>query len=194
MTRTGGDPDETTISDLSPWFDPAAGTIRSATSELLWDYRREICTMDAPAAQGVTGFLRRGGGRYELSDVTIESENEYATVNVVSLDDRPIAESQRILVQVVTVNRLTGYETKPASFTIGKGERAYSVEGEQIVRIGKPPFRIANTNVTLAIDNPRLSEAVVLDIHGYKKLTVPIENGRLTLPEDAIYVVLRPTD
>ncbi len=193
-TRTGGDPADSHVGELSRYFDPEAGTIRSATGELLWDYRREVCTMNAPKAQGVTGFLGRAGGRFELADVTIESQNEYATINVVSLDHRPIADSQRVLIQVVTENRLTGFETKPATFAIGKGEAAYSVEGEQIVRIGKPPFRIANTLVEVGVKNPQLTEAVVLDINGYSKAKLEVRDGHITLPKDAIYVVLRSAE
>jgi hypothetical protein len=190
-TSTGGNPGESNVADLSHWFDPEAGTIKAATGELQWDYRREICTMDAPKAQGVTGFLKRGGGRFELSDVIIESRNDYATINVVSLDDRPIRESGKILVQIVTVNRLTGFQTRRATFTVGKGDAAYSVEGEQIVRIGKPPFRIANTQVTLTVRNSGLTEAVVLDINGYAVTHIVISDGRVQLPKDAMYVVLK---
>ncbi len=156
MTKLGGDPKESKQIDLSPFFDPKAGEIKSATGELNWNYRKEICTMDSPKAQGVTGFLAASGGRFKLSDVVIESDNKYATVNIVSLDDRPLAESEKVLIQVVTVNRLTGWKTKPASFTVGKGESAYEIEGEQIVTVGKPPFRIANTEVSITINNPNL--------------------------------------
>lgn len=189
----GGDPDQSSVGDWGKSFDPVKGEIRSMTGELVWDYRDEIATMNAPKAQGVTGFLARNGGRFELSDVTIESGNDYATINVVALDDQPIAQSQQLLVQVVTVNRLTGYETKDATFTIGKGDNAYEVEGEQIVRIGKPPFRIANTEVTVAVKNPQLTAATVLDINGYAvgKLA-PNAEGAFELPKDAIYVVLHP--
>ena len=165
--------------------------IRSATGELMWGYRNGLCKMDTPKAQGVTGFLRRNGGRFDLSDVSIESENDYATINVVSLDNQPLRQSDNVLVQVVTENRLTGFETKPATFTLGNGDRAYSVEGEQIVRIGQPPFRIANTLVTLHVKNPKLTEAVILDINGYPSSTLPVKDGRVTLPKEAIYVVLR---
>jgi hypothetical protein len=191
MTRTGGDPEDSRVTDLGRWFDPEAGTIQSATAELIWDYRRQICTMNAPKAQGVTGFLKRAGGVFELADVTIESENQYATVNVVSLDDQPIRESEQVLVQVVTANRLTGFKTRPAKFTVGKGESAYAVDGLQIERIGKPPFRIANTLVTLTVGNPRLTEAVVLDINGYPVQRNTISNASVTLPKNAVYVVLR---
>lgn len=194
MTRTGGDPQDSMAVDLSSYFDPKAGTIESATGELVWNYRQQLCTMDAPKAQGVTGFLKRNGGPFELSDVTIESNNDYATISVVSLDDHPLAESQEVLVQVVTENRLTGFETKPATFTIGKGDGAYSVQGEQIVRMGQPPFRIADTLVTVKVDNPHLTEAVVLDINGYPRSKMPVRNGTFKLPKDAVYVVLRSAE
>jgi hypothetical protein len=94
------------------------------------------------------------------------------------------------LIQVVTVNRLTGYRTEPATFTVGKGDGAYQVEGEQIVRIGVPPFRIANTLVSLVVRNSRLTKATVLDINGYPTSKVEINRGRVRLPKNAVYVVL----
>ncbi|WP_146512114.1 glycoside hydrolase family 5 protein [Thalassoglobus neptunius] len=180
--------------DLSSFFDPQSGTITSATGELKWDYRREICTMDAPKAQGVTGFLKRNGGTFELSDVTIESENEYATINIVSLDDQPIQDSKKLLIQVVTVNRLTGYETRPATFRLGNKEDSPEIEGEQIVRIGHPPFRIANTEVTVTINNPKLRSVQVLDIAGYLVETMDVSNGRVTLPKNTIYAIVTTND
>ena len=191
VTRTDENRSQSAAENLSPHFNPELGIIRSATGELLWDYRREICTMDAPKAQGMTGFLQRNGGRFEFSSVSIESENDYAAVNVVSLDDHPIAQSNKVLVQVVTENRLTGFETKPAMVTVGKGADQYSVEGEQIVRIGKPPFRVANTLVTVTVKNPKLNEAIALDINGYQASTWQVTDGRVTLPKNVMYVVLR---
>ncbi|MFN3151553.1 hypothetical protein [Bremerella sp.] len=191
MTKSNGDPAESQVGDLSQWFDPRAGMIRSITGELTWDYRRELCTMNSPKAQGVTGFLKRNGGKFELDDITIESDNDYATINVVSLDERPIGQSGQVLAQVVTANRLTGFRTTPATFQIGKGEGGYTVQGEQIERIGEPPFRIANTLVTLRVKNPALTEAVVLDINGYPVKRMPVSMGQVTLPLDAIYVLLR---
>ena len=193
-SKLGGDADEIKVAEevLAENFDSAAGTIRSSTGELLWNYRDEICTMDAPKAQGVTGFLKRNGGRFELSYVEIESSNRYATINVVALDDRPISKSEKVLVQVVTVNRLTGWTTEDATFTVGKGDSAYEVEGEQIVRTGEPPFRIANTEVSVRVRNPALKKATVLDINGYPADTVELTDGLVELPASAMYLVLTP--
>ena len=102
---TGGETNAADVTvEMKDFFDPKTGVIRSVTGQLAWHYRDEFATMDSPKAQGVTGFLSRNqNGIYNLSDVTIESSNDYATVNVVSLDDQPLADSERILVQVVTV-------------------------------------------------------------------------------------------
>ena len=183
------DADPLTV-DLSEYFDPAAGTITSATGELRWDYKRQVCTMDAPRAQGVAGFLKSAGGRFELSDVTVESDNDYLTLNVVSLDDEPLATSGRVLVQAVTVNRLTGYRTEKATYEVGKGDSAYAVAGERIARLGQPPLRVADVRASVTIDNPELSTATVLDVNGYARGTVPVTAGRIALPADAFYVVL----
>jgi len=191
MTKTGGDPNKSTATDLKKWFDPAAGRIESATGELVWDYRREVCSMKSPKAQGMTGFLKRAGGTFKLPDVTIESANDYATVNVVSLDDRPLSESESVLVQVVTANRLTGFKTNPTTITVGEGDSAYTVEGEQIERIGVPPFRVANTQVVLTFKNSTLTDAIVLDINGYPVARTAVNNGRIELPNNAVYVVLQ---
>ncbi|MEM9703233.1 MAG: hypothetical protein AAF907_12390, partial [Planctomycetota bacterium] len=141
-----GESDEDIISRaVEAGVDRENGTITAATGELVWDYRNELCRMDSPNSQGVAGFLRDAGRTFSLTDITIESDNEYAAVQVVSLDAKPLSDSGRVLVQVVTVNRLTGYRTEPSTFTAGKGDGAYEVAGERIVRIGEAPVRLANT-------------------------------------------------
>ncbi len=185
-----GDPSDSHVKNLSSWFEPEAQVIRSATEELRWDYGKQICTMDAPKCKGVTGFLKSAGGVFRFKDAKVESDNVYATINIVSLDDQPISKSNRILIQAVTVNRLTGFKTKPAEFTVGKGKSAYKVSGEQIERIGNPPFRIANTDVAITIDNPNLTTATVLDINGYPREDFEINRRKVVLPTNAIYVVL----
>ncbi|NNJ27363.1 hypothetical protein [Alienimonas chondri] len=176
---------------LDKYIDREAGKIHAATGELMWDYKRRVCVMEAPRAQGVTGFLKEAGGLFQLADVTIECLNDYATVQVVSLDDADLNKSRAVLVQIVTVNRLTGYRTEPATFSMGQGEGAYEVQGERIVRIGEAPLRLANTQLTVTVANPQLTEAVVLDVNGHPVRTLPVENGRLEMPADAVYAVLR---
>lgn len=146
--------------------------------------------MNAPKAQGVAGFFKAAGGRFALGDVVIESANEYAAVNVVALDDQPLSLSRKLLVQVGTTARLTGWETKPATFDFNKGK----IDGEQIVNTCRPPWRIANTRVTVTINNSRLRRATRVDASGRAAGKVPVEREgkklRCVLPPDALCVVI----
>ncbi len=97
----GSDPSRTRVADLARSIDQKARVVRSNTGQLAWDYGRGLCTVNAPAAQGATGFLGRVGP-VALGDVTIRSDNDYATILVVSLDGKPLARSARILIQAGT--------------------------------------------------------------------------------------------
>ncbi len=87
--------------DLTPFIDRAAKRIASATGELVWDYGRGLLTVDSPRSQAVTGFLAKAGA-IRLGAVTISSGNEYATIQVISLDGAPLASSRRMLIQSFT--------------------------------------------------------------------------------------------
>jgi hypothetical protein len=180
----------TTARGLDECIDRDAGTVRSLTGELLWDYANGVARLDAPKAQGVTGRLKSAGGTFKLSDVTIDSKDEYATIVVVAMDDRPLAQSTRVLVQVGTVARPTGWRTRPAR--LGEGDDA--VDGEEIASFGKAPWQITATAATLTINNAKLRRAVALDPNGMplRELTLKAAPGAvsLALPPDALYVVL----
>jgi hypothetical protein len=183
--KYGGDPAKSTVADLKPFIDEAKKTVRSITGELEMDYGQGVCTLNAPKAQGVTGFLKKVG-TFKLADVTIASGNEYATVQVVSMDQKPLKTSARVLVQVGTIQRPTGWQTQPAR--VGKED------GEQVVNFGKAPWQIVKGDVTVTIRNPALKTAVVLDGNGMSAGKVPLEaapGGKtLKFPPDAMYVVL----
>ncbi len=146
--------------------------------------------MNAPKAQGVTGFLKQAGGNFRLRDVTIDSQNEYASISVVSMDGEPLSISKRILVQVGTTARLTGWETKPVEFDFQK----VKIKGEQIVNTGKPPWLIKDTQVSITILNKAITKATRLDVNG-----VAAEDcgGRrngpaasVVLPANTMYLIL----
>ena len=124
---------------------------------------------------------------FKLSDVEIKSGNPYATVLVVSMDNRSLKTSARILVQVGTIARPTGWRTKPAK--VGKAD------GEEIVDTGKGPWLVVNGDVTVTIANPMLKSAKVLDANGMvvKDATLETVPGgkRLLFPTDALYVILQ---
>jgi len=183
-------PSQTRVVDVSKWLSRKESRVSSSTGQLQWDYGKGVCTINAPAIQGVCGFLNAGGGKFTLSDVEIESTADYATIAVVSLDGRPLSESRRMLVQVGSVVRPTGWEEKPATFDVdGK-----SVQGMEIVTVGKSPWQIMSVAGNLSIRNSILRRGTVLDVNGYARRELPLktENStvRLELPQDAMYVVL----
>ena len=186
-----GDPAKSRVADLTPYINRDAGTVRSVTGEIALNYKAGVCTVNAPCYQGAAGFLKAGGGKYDLADVSITSTNEYAAISIVPLDGEPLATSHRVLVQVGTVVRLTDWKQQPETFKAGE----QSVDGYRIVATGKPPWRIANTEATLTIANPNLTRAVLLDQSGYTAKDVPVESqgGKLTirLPADTMYLVLQ---
>ncbi len=190
QTRLDGDPEKTNVADFSRYLDGDKRLIRSNSGQLVWDYGQGLCRVDAPKAQGVTGFLKRAGGKFELTDVTITSENEYATISVVSLDDQPLAKSAKILVQVGTKARLTGWTTEDATFDF----QNQKIKGERIINTGRPPWRIAETKANVRVKNPHLSKATLLDVGGYKMAEASVQRDdrglSVELPADTMYFVL----
>ncbi|MGF1485294.1 MAG: hypothetical protein ACFBZ8_13135 [Opitutales bacterium] len=187
----GGDPKETEVADLSPYIDPALGVVKSNTGELMLNYKTGFATMETSRAQGVAGFLKDAGGRFILQDVAILSENEYAAIQVVSMDRQPLSQSKQVLVQVGTQAKLTGWAERETTVTDGDAR----FPGYEIVRTGEPPYQIKRTQATVALKNNNLTEAVVLDTAGYPRETLSlnrIPSGvTLELPPDALYVILR---
>jgi hypothetical protein len=166
--------------------------ITAGNNQIVWDYKHGFCTVDAPLAQGVTGFLSEKG-LVELSKVTVETTNDYASINVVSMDDNEIGKSAKILIQVGTVYRPTSWAETPADFTLNDK----TVSGFRISNTGKMPWKCANTEVKLTIKNSSLNKATLLDAAGYAKSDVEIvKTGdaiQIQLPEDAMYVILENT-
>lgn len=191
VARYGGDAARSQVADLTRYIDRASGTIRSLTGQLIWDAKQGVCTADAPRFQGVAGFLKAAGGSFDLTDVTVRSDNDYATVIVTPLDGRPIAQSASLLVQVGTTAQTTGWTVREETFIEGGA----TLEGRRILAAGSAPWRVANTRVSLSVRGAALTRATLLDVNGYPAGEVPVTREgdavRLELPANAMYVVLR---
>ncbi len=188
--KYGGDPAKSTVADLSKYIDPSRKTTRSITGQITTDLARGLYLVDAPKAQGVTGFLG-GAGPQRLSDVTVDCANQYASVVVIPLDDQPIATSRRLLVQVGTVCRPTGWRERPMRIPTKEGV----VEGSRIIEPGTSPWQVEKTRGQITVRNPSIIKATSLDANGMAICDVPITKGsgdiKLTLPENALYVCLQ---
>ena len=148
--------------DLKRYVDHKKKTVHSVTSQVAWNYGTGLCTIDAPQAQGASGFLKRASP-IKLKDLTIQSSNDYATIMVVSLDGLPLATSKRVLAQVGTLARPTGWVERETTFQ-GDGKETYT--GKEIIDTGKMPWAIVETAVTLTLANPSLKTATELDLNG----------------------------
>jgi hypothetical protein len=190
--KFGGDPTKSTANGLTSYIDTARKRVRSATGEIDNDLIHGIYRINAPKAQGVTGMLKKAGLQ-ELADVKIASSNEYASVTVVPLDDKPIATSARLLVQIGTTCRPTGWKEEPVRISTNDGP----VEGSRILDAGKLPWRVEQMHGALGIRNASISKATALDPNGMAIFDIPIWKGngeiRIKLPPNALYVCLEST-
>jgi hypothetical protein len=179
--------------DLSQHIDVNRKTITSNTGQLRWNYKDGICALDAPKAKGVAGFLKKQPVA-ELSDLTITSQNEYAVVQVVSMDDKVISESEKILVQVGTVYRPSGWKESPSKVKIDNVE----YDGFVIENTGKMPWVGVDADVVLNFKNAKVKSAHQVDINGYHKKELPLTKAasgfNLTIPKDAFYVILNTSE
>ena len=130
-------------------------------------------------------------GMQKLSDVTILSKNDYACVTVVSLDDKPIATSRRVLAQIGTIARPTGWKEKPMRISTKEG----ILDGSRIADPGGSPWRIEKMRGAIAVRNPLITRATILDANGMPTAEIPIwrkdNEIRISLPSSALYVCLR---
>ncbi|HYE04267.1 MAG TPA: hypothetical protein VEL07_01990 [Planctomycetota bacterium] len=185
----GGDPAKNAVDDLAKRIDVQNKTVTSNTDQLRFDHGRGICTLDAPKAQGVTGFLAQSGS-FPLSTVSIESKADYATILAVALDDKPLKQSARILVNVTSVCRPYGWKVTPTSFAYDKRP----VDGFRIDDTGSTPWNVNLVPATLTVRNPKLKKATLLDPNGMavREVAGRSAGGAFTieLPPDTLYLVL----
>jgi hypothetical protein len=73
--------------------------VQSDTGEIKRDFSQGVETIDTPRSQGAMGWI--GGRRIHLTDVDIDLQTRKASVIVTSLDGKPIASSERLLLTAV---------------------------------------------------------------------------------------------
>lgn len=184
---TEGEPGMRKDPGLAACIDRQGKKVRSITGEMALDYGQGIATMQAPCAQGLSGFLSQAG-KVELQDVTIESRNEYGTIMVVSLDGQPLKTSRRVLLQVATEEKNLGYKTEAGSATRGET----TLQGNKIVEMGSGPLVVRKFSGDIIFKGvfPRV---LALDVYGNLKKELPGGADKVTkvgLLEDTLYYVL----
>jgi hypothetical protein len=186
----GGDPSKSyVLPNLAEHINKEKKTVRAVTGELLLDHGNGVCTMDAPRAQGACGFLKKAG-EVRLADVTLRCGNDYAAVIVASMDGQPLRASKKVLVQIGTACRPTGWAERPVSWD----DKGTKVEGFEVVQFGRAPWQVIRNDLVISV-RTAATQAVALDMSGMPKETPEVkrEGGVLTftMPPDRMYVVLK---
>ena len=180
-----GDPSKTVVKDISKYI--SGDTVASDTGELSLDKGVGLFRMDTPRAVSVSGFLKSAGSDFKFKNAEILSDNDYGTITLVSMDDQPLTSSKRVLVQIGTVARPTGWQQEAA--TGEKGEK-----GWKVVTAGKMPWQVRNTQASVELHNGSLTKATLLDPAGYPVSSIPIERVsggiKFVLPPNAMYVIV----
>ncbi|MEM7073637.1 MAG: hypothetical protein AAF484_01040 [Pseudomonadota bacterium] len=170
---------------LDRLINPEQRSVTSANGQLHWNWGAGVVTLDAPRAQGVIGALA-AQHEFRLQDVTIASPEDYASVIVVPLDKAPIARSERLLIQIGSIARPTGWRADPVQLEDGPAL--------EVVDFGTAPWQINRVSANITLNNSAVSRATVLDPNGMpdRELTVLHGDGQLSfeLPDDALYVVV----
>ena len=133
--------------------------LRSDTGELYRDFDKKIGTIDTPMTKCAYGELMRNG-KIELSGVNIKCDTDYAVIAMSSLTDKPICESDNIL--LTTVGRAQNTDAKFA--------------GELMLDIGKPPVIVEAIKAEIEIKTPVKGLKIwAVSAEGFYIGTVPTE-------------------
>jgi hypothetical protein len=176
---------------LAELIDRKNGRVTSATGELVTDWHRGLTTIDSPRSQGATGFLR-AAGRIELRDVAFESQNRFGAVLAIALDDRPLAQSQKILLQIGAVDRPTGFATDPVKLAW----QGADYTGHRITATGRLPWQVERIQGTITLRGAarRIVSVTALDENLRRRAPVAGEargpDYVIPLPAESIYVVV----
>lgn len=180
---TFGNQTSTRVAELTALIDPAAQKVVNGTRELELDYGKGALTMNAPRIQAISGALSRLG-KVDLKDIQVSSELDLGHIVLVSLDGNPLATSRRMLLQVMSEERATGFETEPAG---GKGKR--------IKNIGRDPWQVKKLSGTIVLKRPDVAQLTVkpLDLNG-RPSGQPGEAARIILQPNTLYYLISAKD
>ena len=157
MWNITSSPRPSKLADLSKYIDHSKRTIVSTTGELKLDYGKGLLTINASAAQGASGLLA-DSGPIDLKDLSIRSDMPLGHIVVVSLDDKPLAKSSKMLLQVMSEEKSSGFQTEPTPTGLKK-----------IVSIGRDPQGVTDASPprpAQAAPMPVPSASLTLDPNG----------------------------
>lgn len=148
-------------------IDAKAKTLRSVDGQLTLDWGVGLLRIRSAKAQGAVGFLKRAG-TIDLPDMVIDLDNEYASVICVPLDGKTLAESDRLLLTVVTETRNYGRTTEPTTFKPRRAPKP--IDGRKITDVGRAPILHREPSGSVRLKHPDADELAVTAVNwnGYR--------------------------
>ena len=180
-SQLGATPSRTSVQPLGPWIDRARKRVQSTTDELRLDYESGLLELRAPQTQGAMGNLA-ARPTVELPDVVVSSPLDLIQIVIVSLDGRPIARSSRMLLQVMTEERPTGWRTTSA------GPGLHRIES-----IGTDPWQVRGFRGSVSFRRPDAASLRVIPLD-FKGSPQPVmgDARRIELQSSTLYYEIRP--
>ncbi|MFW6303820.1 MAG: hypothetical protein ACOC2L_04290, partial [Candidatus Sumerlaeota bacterium] len=179
--------------DLSDFIDRREEVVISSNGSLKVDYGKALLTFDTERTQGAAGRLN-AVSTIGLANLLIESKNDYGVIAATALDDKPLSESEAILLQVMTTEQNFDYEEADAPSAPGF---------RRVEKAGVSPINIRHIRGKIALKHQDIQNlgAVALDSNGYPMLGIDGRrvryskiNGMLVveLDADVMYYLIVP--
>ena len=120
-------------------------------------------------------------GTVELKDLSIASKMDLGHVVAVSLDDRPLADSGKILLQVMSEEKNSGFTTEAAGPV------------KRIVSIGQDPWMVREFEGVVRFKRADATKirAIPLDANG-DPVGVPVAATEIKLKPEILYYLVTP--
>ena len=164
------------LQPLAPFIDHVKKLVSSQTGELKLDWGRGVLTINAPAAQGASGDLK-SAGEIKLADMTLSVPLDVAHVVVVSLDGQPLATSKRMLLQLMTEEKPTGFRAEPL------GDRRH-----RITSIGENPWQVRKLEGVVRLRRADAAKLKVTALDQFGQPTATTSSGdSIPLRPEALY-------
>ena len=149
-----------------PEISPESTEAISDTDEMYKDYKKELGYIDTDMTKCVYGSLLKNG-TVALNGMKVTCNNDYAVIAMSSLTDKPLCETDNILLT-----------------TIGRAENTNAkFVGELMTDIGEAPVIIESIEATVELETSQSDMSVwAISAEGYYIGTVPTEykDGKLT--------------
>lgn len=152
-------------------------TLDGANDQIYWHYGKGLFMVNSPKSQAVCGFLDQLG-RVEMPGFYVQSSLPFATVWLVSLDDRPWWESKKMLLQVMSEERNMGYRTEG--------------EGRKTIRaLGGPPIQLREIEGTFKLlrGDAKHIAVTALDINGAPEERIGTADALTFRPRTVYYLL-----